>query len=173
MSARDRSLLHLDEDATAEGRRAQQFEIEKANIYASHLSTRSYLVEKYFTYLENSRQPKRQHYSPGVLASGFDNLLPQPTGEYDSMEQDMAQERENVIKDLLLVLGSIDLVNMEPNADSFVRSPFTFSLPILLPPLITSSRRKRSAKSPPHCWTCPKAARGPSRSSTKSISTSS
>ena len=34
----------------------------------------------------------------------------------------MANERENVVKDLLVVLGSIDLVNMEPNADSFVSS---------------------------------------------------
>ncbi|KAF2495729.1 hypothetical protein BU16DRAFT_582334 [Lophium mytilinum] len=121
LSARDRALIEFDHEGSAEGRRTMQFEIQKANIYVSHLATRSYLVEKYFVYLENSRKPRSQFNSPGVLASGFDSLMPAPTGEYDALEQDMASERESVIKDLLLVLGSIDLVNMEPNADSFTQ----------------------------------------------------
>ena len=36
------------------------------------------------------------------------------------VDQEMRQERESIVKDLLVVLGSIDEVNMEPNADSFV-----------------------------------------------------
>ena len=50
-------------------------------------------------------------------------MLPQaPTSHYDAVGQIMRQEREEIVKDLLVVLGSINQVNMEPSADSFVSS---------------------------------------------------
>lgn len=35
-------------------------------------------------------------------------------------EHEFREERETIVKDLLVVLSSIQQVNMEPNADSFV-----------------------------------------------------
>ena len=57
----------------------------------------------------------------GITATGLDRLVPQtPTSAPDMVEHEMRQEKESIVKDLLVVLGSIDEVNMEPNADSFV-----------------------------------------------------
>jgi hypothetical protein len=105
-------------------------EIMKANIYASSLSTRSYIVEKYWNLCEAHARSRSQHTpgsvpsSPGVgiTAAGIDRSLPQqpPTSGYDMMEHDFCEEHESIVKDLLTVLSSIDQVNMEPNADSFV-----------------------------------------------------
>lgn len=114
-------------EQNAEERRRTQQEIQKANIYASSLATRSYLVEKYWNLCEahhRSRQsPNSLPSSPGagITAAGIDKMVPQiPSSHYDMIEHEMRDERESIVKDLLTVLGSIDQVNMEPNADSFV-----------------------------------------------------
>lgn len=129
LTARDPATLDPnDVDATPEDRRRRQYEIQKANIHASSLCTRSYIVEKYFSLCEaqnrmksQQQQPNSNPVSPGVMAAGLDGLLAQAaTGAYDITEDGMADERENIVKDLLVVLSSIDRVNMEPNADSFV-----------------------------------------------------
>jgi hypothetical protein len=39
---------------------------------------------------------------------------------YDMTEHEFREERESIVKDLLVVLSNIEQVNMEPNADSFV-----------------------------------------------------
>ena len=120
-----------EDDQTPEQRRQMQCEIQKANIYASSLSTRSYIVEKYWNLCEardraRSQNPGTHPNSPGVgiTAAGLDGLVPQlpqaPTSGPDPVEQEMRQERDSIVRDLLVVLGSIDEVNMEPNADSFV-----------------------------------------------------
>ncbi|EMF12415.1 uncharacterized protein SEPMUDRAFT_149101 [Sphaerulina musiva SO2202] len=113
-------------EQNAEERRRTQQEIQKANIYASSLATRSYLVEKYWNLCEahhRSRQsPNSLPSSPGagITAAGIDKMVPQiPSSHYDMIEHEMRDERESIVKDLLTVLGSIDQVNMEPNADSF------------------------------------------------------
>ncbi|KAK3109763.1 hypothetical protein LTR53_016620, partial [Teratosphaeriaceae sp. CCFEE 6253] len=113
-----------------EERRRMQYEIQKANIYASALATRSYIIEKYFNLCEahdrvrhHSQMPGSMPSSPGtgITAAGLDGILPQaPTSHFDVIGQEMRQEREEIIKDLLVVLGSINQVNMEPNAESFV-----------------------------------------------------
>lgn len=117
-----------DEEQTPEQRRQMQHEIQKANIYASSLSTRSYIVEKYWNLcdirdkLRSQGQGSRPN-SPGqgITAAGLDRLVPQaPTSSPDVVDAEMRSERESIVKDLLVVLGSIDEVNMEPNADSFV-----------------------------------------------------
>jgi hypothetical protein len=111
-----------------DARRQLQYEIQKANIYASQLGTRSYIVEKYWN-LEaafeemnaNSAEPILLS-SPGVIASGLDGMLPKQSGtsHSDGVEINIANERESVVKDVLRMLGSINQVNMEPNGASFV-----------------------------------------------------
>jgi hypothetical protein len=100
----------------------RRYEIQKANVYASHLATRSYLVEKYFTLLEkaNNKAQANSHGSPSALVAGMDRFVSTSTANAAMLEKDMSDEREQVVKDLLVVLGSIDMVNMEPNGDSFV-----------------------------------------------------
>lgn len=119
-------------DQTPEERRRMQYEIQKANIYASSLATRSYIVQKYWNLVEahersrNQQTPGSLPSSPGIgiAAAALDGIMPTaqaPTSGYDATEQEFRDERENIVKDLLVVLSSIDQVNMEPNADSFVR----------------------------------------------------
>lgn len=109
---------------TQEARVKAQYEIQKANIYATHLSIRSYLVEKYFVLLDKANNTKTQNAlqsSPGALIGGLDRLIGSSNTDAQKLEDNMLAERENVVKDLLVVLGSIDMVNMEPNGDSFTR----------------------------------------------------
>lgn len=101
----------------------RRYEIQKANVYATHLSTRSYLVEKYFVQLDkfhNTRQQIGLQSSPNLLSAGLDRFVSGTSTEAENLEKTMSDEREQVVKDLLMVLGSIDMVNMEPNGDSFV-----------------------------------------------------
>jgi hypothetical protein len=131
-------LQPIDDTMTPEQCRRVQQEIQKANIYASALATRSYIVEKYWNLCEahersRSRSPKPASPSSGITATGLDTLLPQPTSNPDLVEHEMRQERESIMRDLLLVLGSIDVVNMEPNADSFVSgNSHTYGRPLLI-----------------------------------------
>ncbi|KAH6644102.1 hypothetical protein C7974DRAFT_14361 [Boeremia exigua] len=101
----------------------RRYEIQKANVYASHLATRSYLVEKYFSLQEKAKAKAQSnvHSSPSVLSTGLDRFVPSSLTEAEALEKIMADEREAVVKDLLVVLGSIDMVNMEPNGDSFTQ----------------------------------------------------
>lgn len=134
------------EPNTAEqDRRRLQYEIQKANIYASQLGTRSHIVEKYWDLFDANSRLKTSNTpsaasSPGVAAGVLDgmlatmgggnangNLNPTSTG-YDLVETQMTNEREKIVKDLLMVLGSISQVNMEPNGSSFVNSPLSASL---------------------------------------------
>lgn len=114
-----------------EERRRLQYEIQKANIYASYLSTRSYIVEKYWNICEAHKRRKAQGLesehgrtasptSPGIVAAGLDRGLSSPRSNPEMAEQDMYAERESIVKDLLVMLSSISQVNMEPNAESFV-----------------------------------------------------
>ncbi|WPH00091.1 Hypothetical protein R9X50_00291400 [Acrodontium crateriforme] len=113
-------------EESPEERRRIQYEIQKANIYASSLSTRSYIVEKYFNLCEAHARMRAQSGSlpnspsTGIIAAGIDGMLPKPpTSNVDTTEQEMHEERESIVKDLLVVLYSINQVNMEPSADSF------------------------------------------------------
>jgi len=133
-NARDPANLNPnDVDATPEDRRRRQYEIQKANIYASSLCTRSYIVEKYFNLCEahakiKSQQADSSPASPGLVGAGLDGMLARASpSPYPVVEQEMADEREKIVKDLLVVLSTIDKVNMEPNADSFVSADVVFS----------------------------------------------
>ncbi|KAF2631775.1 hypothetical protein BU25DRAFT_407415 [Macroventuria anomochaeta] len=112
----------LNSFASAGALDLRRYEIQKANVYASHLATRSYLVEKYFMLQEkaNSKAQGNIQSSPSVLATGLDRFVSSSAADAEALEKTMSEERELVVKDLLVVLGSIDMVNMEPNGDSFV-----------------------------------------------------
>jgi hypothetical protein len=112
-----------------ENRRRLQFEIQKANIYASQLGTRSFIVEKYWS-LETAYEEMMRSTgggsnlsSPGVIAIGLDGMVPKQSPS-KADEINISNERESVVKDLLQLLGSISQVNMEPNGASFVRLSF-------------------------------------------------
>jgi hypothetical protein len=129
VNVRDPALNAFSGPDPQEARRNAQYEIQKANIYATHLSIRSYIVEKYFAVLDKANIAKTQQAlqgSPTLLAGGLDRLAPGPQVDPQRLEETMSIEREQVVKDLLIVLGSIDMVNMEPNGDSFVSLPFLF-----------------------------------------------
>lgn len=105
-------------------RRKVQFEIQKANIYASQLGTRSYIVEKFWNLQEAfdkaNSLPSSDLNSQGYT-DGHTNTYPHAPGvRRRRLEDRVAQERENIVRDLLKVLCSISRVNMEPNGGSFV-----------------------------------------------------
>ena len=112
----------LNDFASAGAPDVRRYEIQKANVYASHLATRSYLVEKYFVLQEkaNVKAQSNIQSSPSTLANGMDRVVSSSAVDAEALEKTMSEERERVVKDLLVVLGSIDMVNMEPNGDSFV-----------------------------------------------------
>ncbi|KAH8812517.1 hypothetical protein F5884DRAFT_785662 [Xylogone sp. PMI_703] len=116
---------------TMESRLKIQYEIQKANIYASQLGTRSYIVEKYWNFLEVRKRDEMnggriggsngQVTSPGLMSSSLDDLASRSASDnYEAIETMITNERENIVKDLLAVLGSISQVNMEPNGASFI-----------------------------------------------------
>lgn len=99
--------------------RRLQYEIQKANIYASQLGTRSYLVEKYWTLCDAKIRTEPRNTSPGVIAPILDNY--NHSADHTNMtEQEMVNEREDIVKNFLIVLYSINQVNMEPNGISFI-----------------------------------------------------
>lgn len=121
-------------------RRKIQYEIQKVNIYISQLSTRSYLVEKYWTLFEGHiRLQKAKAGSTDIkptLIPGSNVAMPgesttsTPDAELhaqtDHIGQMMRQERGLVIKDLLCLLKSVQEIHIEPNGASFVRPPLSF-----------------------------------------------
>lgn len=124
----DTASGHFSNDAS-NSNSALQYEIQKANIYASQLGTRSYLVEKYFNlcdvYGRHSSSPTSPDSisTPGFQAGGVDrDYLWSYPGQLPEVScEAMAVERENIVKDLLVLLRTVDRVNMEPNGTSFVR----------------------------------------------------
>jgi len=126
MRANGNGSMQSDQERT-ENKRLLQFEIQKANIYASQLGTRSFIVEKYWN-LETAHEEMTRNSgggsnlsSPGVIAIGLDGMTPKQQLSNTADEINIANERESVVKDLLQLLGSISQVNMEPNGASFVR----------------------------------------------------
>ena len=119
-------------------KRAIQYEIQKANIYATQLSSRSYLVERFWNLYEIVDRDKLNFPSDksiasssptaGIVVTGMEHnyrqhmagRTPSDTGMMDAGEQMMAVEREDIVRDMALLLKSINQVNMEPNGMSFV-----------------------------------------------------
>lgn len=126
-------------------RRQLQYEIQKANIYASQLGTRSYIVEKYSSLQEVYEQnvanaAQAQMSSPDVMVRGLDGMLSKTATS--TPDTNVLDERDNIVKDLLGVLSSISQVNMEPNGGSFVCTP----VPFVNQRLISCGRSTRFAR---------------------------
>ncbi|KAJ9213575.1 transcriptional regulator family: Fungal Specific TF [Paecilomyces variotii] len=122
--------LHIPADERAKSRYAVQYEIQKANIYASQLSTRSYLVEKYWSLyavyrsMQKATTPEKQSPDSAAQAVKLEGGGPDVHAEDAHVRTDyigkmMAEERALVIKDLLALLRTVNEVNMEPNGASF------------------------------------------------------
>ncbi|PYH99274.1 hypothetical protein BO71DRAFT_369657 [Aspergillus ellipticus CBS 707.79] len=124
---------HFGPNLSAEAPRSHvrhiQYEIQKANIYASQLGTRSYLVEKYWG-LHTAWQMQRKSSDQPIPISPRTNIKvegehPHNVGESDATAQSdyiarmMTEERRLVIRDLFVLLRSVNEINMEPNGASF------------------------------------------------------
>lgn len=140
-------------EVAADERRKRQYDIMKANIHASHLATRSYIVEKYWNLQDAHEQLKDKAggseefklVSPGLIASGLDGMLPQSAAE-ELAESNVMNERESIVKDLLKALSCLQQINMEPNGGSFVRLPFSSYLLFLYNFTNNYHRSTKSAK---------------------------
>ncbi|PWY63234.1 hypothetical protein BO83DRAFT_324534 [Aspergillus eucalypticola CBS 122712] len=110
-------------------KRHMQLQIQKANIYASQLGTRSYLVEKYWTLYGAWKMQRKQSdqqipVSPRTTIK-VEGEPPQSLDTYDAEAQSdyigrmMAEERRVVIRDLFILLQSVNESSMEPNGGSF------------------------------------------------------
>lgn len=120
-------------------RRRIQYEIQKANIHISQLSTRSYLVDKYWSLYEAFKTRQRASHGP-PLSERSNTTLPgddptataTPAGaestspdadthaQVDFIGKMMCEERALIMQDLLLLLKSVNEINIEPNGASFV-----------------------------------------------------
>ncbi|KAL4780943.1 hypothetical protein BJX76DRAFT_350569 [Aspergillus varians] len=103
------------EDLGSSERRHVQYEIQKANIYASQLATRSYLVEKYWGLYEAWKMYQTQAYQSPPITSPTMGNGSDPT---DHISNVMVDERRLVIRDLFVLLQSVNEINMEPNGAS-------------------------------------------------------
>ena len=119
----DQTYPEMQNGDAMTSRRRVQWEIQKANIYASQLGTRSHIVEKYWNLCDAQSRLRAEAGpradTPGSANAGR-NYPMQESGEFELSEQDFAAERESIVKDLLNVLGTINQVDMEPNGGSFV-----------------------------------------------------
>ncbi|KAJ5084453.1 hypothetical protein NUU61_009032 [Penicillium alfredii] len=140
----DGSVFSYSDDHIHQERRAIQYEIQKANIYASQLCTRSYLVEKYWNLFEafskygklptqptpntttsfsNTTGVKSEGQSGASLgvAAATPSYACSPAqlhAQTDPIGRMMSEERKLVIKDLFVLLRRVNEVNMEPNGAS-------------------------------------------------------
>ncbi|KAF7182393.1 hypothetical protein CNMCM7691_001873 [Aspergillus felis] len=100
-----------------------QYEIQKANIYVSQLATRSYLAEKYWSLYATWKMYHRlsEEGGPGtpVKVEGNAHKGLDDAAQSDYIGMAMAEERRLVVRDLFVLLRSVNEVNMEPNGASF------------------------------------------------------
>lgn len=106
-------------------RKRVQLEIQKVKISAHQLGTRTYLVEKYWNlHDEHKRREsviRSGPNSPGIFAGGLDNLGSNHHGNHNGQtSQDIETEREDLVKDLVYLLNTINPIDMKLNGASFV-----------------------------------------------------
>ena len=124
--------LGIDERETStQNRRHIGYEIQKANVYVSQLSTKWHIIEKYWTLFGHNKQQamQMQAATPSLSSSSYGSQgynLP----SFDEIDK----ERDNVIRELLMVLSSISQVHIEPNGASIVSCPVIDPIP---PPLVS------------------------------------
>ncbi|KAK3314158.1 hypothetical protein B0H66DRAFT_567850 [Apodospora peruviana] len=130
-------LMHDHASAVSDRRRLIQYEIQKANIYASMLATRSYYVERYLNLRDAHREHVRAQAAQAYAAENLNSInggggadgsksvaaaaLQAVNAEVrDAIDIGMSQERELIVQNLLTVLGAISQRNMEPNGGSLI-----------------------------------------------------
>lgn len=115
-------------------KRSMQFEIQKANIYASILATRSYYVERYLTLRDihlNDQRAQAQAAASGSIvyrtaadasSSSLAAAAVQAAAEQtnDSIDDLFLQERSEIVDNLYNVVLSIEQCNLEPNGGSLI-----------------------------------------------------
>ncbi|KAK1752897.1 hypothetical protein QBC47DRAFT_387331 [Echria macrotheca] len=101
-------------EAHPEQRRLLQYEIQKANVYASALATRSYFVERYFNLRDAHRTQAAQAYAQE------NGSTKNPAEQPDAIDHAMNAERELIVQNLVTVLTSISQRNLEPNGASLI-----------------------------------------------------
>lgn len=125
-----RHLFAQDEST----KRCVQFEIQKANIHASLLATRSYYVERYLTLRDihlNDQRAQAQAATSGNIvyrtaaeasSSSLAAAAVQAVAEQtnDSIDELFLQERSEIVDSLYHVLISIEQCNLEPNGGSLI-----------------------------------------------------
>ncbi|KAI5460295.1 hypothetical protein BGZ63DRAFT_358832 [Mariannaea sp. PMI_226] len=99
-------------------RRYLQYEIQKANIYVSQLATRSYFVELYFNLRDVHLQEQAQH--PDIVEGESEDEKAARDADEKEIYDFMSEEREQIVENLLTVLGSISQRNLEPNGGSLI-----------------------------------------------------
>lgn len=118
----------------ASKKRKVQYEIQKANVYASLLGTRSHYVERYLSlrdvHLANQRAKAQADASGNIVyrtaadfsSSSLAAAAVQAAAEQanDSVDDMFLNEREEIVENLFSVLISIDQCNMEPNGGSII-----------------------------------------------------
>lgn len=109
-------------------RRQLQFEIQKANIYVSQLATRSYYVERYLNLRDVQRLRNNSNgfnmngggYGDGkAVAAAAVHAASQAADEAE-VDKAMTEERERIVKNLLVVITSLPQQHMEPNGASLI-----------------------------------------------------
>lgn len=117
----------------ADERQRIQYEVQKATIYGNQLGTRAYLVEKYFTLSETLRFQTNGNTSSGALAPSLTKPDPS-TNNSDTIEQDMLNEGEDIVKNFMLLLSSINQMNMVPTGTSFINKARQIALKLRYKP---------------------------------------
>lgn len=120
-------------------RRMLQYEVQKANIYASQLATRSYYVERYFNLRDAHREHSRNQAAQAAYAAEAGGVNDGTFGaaddsskavaaaavqaaaeQSDHVDAVMAAERELIVHNLVAVLASIPQRSLEPNGASVI-----------------------------------------------------
>ncbi|KAK4161592.1 hypothetical protein QBC43DRAFT_243119 [Cladorrhinum sp. PSN259] len=129
----------LQSNGGPDQRRHLQYEIQKANIYASQIATRSYYVERYLNLRDAHREHARMQAAQ-AQALAAENRVDGPSGasgdavsksiaaaalhtaanHADPIDAHMLDERELIVRHLLIVLATISQRNMEPNGGSLI-----------------------------------------------------
>ena len=113
--------------AMPENRVTLMLDIQRANIHATQLGTRSYLVEKYFTLKEESSR-----YHPTPLSPGSHPTTSGPDRTQDAI---MSAEYQEVLDQLLHMISTIEQIHMEPNGASLIGKVRSIARTLLgLPP---------------------------------------
>ena len=99
--------------------RAQvQYGIQKSNLCATQLSTRLYLVEKYCNLHEVQKRNDSSTALPELISPALENFSPTQT-TLSMSEDDLNNEREELVKSFISLLNSINQSTMESNGASF------------------------------------------------------